>query len=171
MPPAGTAGASGMAPRREPDAVQRKQQVVVHDLAAELGEEPANVSLAWLLHNPVVTAPIIGPRTGEQLEQTLRCTELKLEQSVLDRRSAAWFGGSWTFLTRVQQRPSIGAPPAEADRSRDAGTVRPAGLAHLGSFAVTCAHSPRPVYNGPPPGHPAGSAATQPKRPGRPRRG
>jgi aryl-alcohol dehydrogenase-like predicted oxidoreductase len=61
-------------------------------LAAGLGEEPANVALAWLLHNPVVRAPIIGPRTGEQLEQTLRCTELKLEQSVLDRLDAIFPG-------------------------------------------------------------------------------
>ena len=35
---------------------------------AELGEQPADVALAWLLHNPVVTAPIIGPRTREQLD-------------------------------------------------------------------------------------------------------
>jgi aryl-alcohol dehydrogenase-like predicted oxidoreductase len=39
-----------------------------------------------------VRAPIIGPRTGEQLEQTLRCTELKLEQSVLDRLDAIFPG-------------------------------------------------------------------------------
>ena len=41
-------------------------------LCAELGEEPADVALAWLLHNPVVTAPIIGPRTLEQLDGALR---------------------------------------------------------------------------------------------------
>jgi aryl-alcohol dehydrogenase-like predicted oxidoreductase len=64
---------------------KRDKLAAFEGLAAELGEEPANVALAWLLHNPVVTAPIIGPRTGEQLEQTLRCTELKLEKSVLDR--------------------------------------------------------------------------------------
>src|SRR5450432_4778821 len=33
----------------------------------ELGEEPANVALSWLLHQPAVTAPIIGPRTIDQL--------------------------------------------------------------------------------------------------------
>jgi hypothetical protein len=32
-----------------------------------MGEEPADVALAWLLHDPDVTAPIIGPRTKEQL--------------------------------------------------------------------------------------------------------
>ena len=34
----------------------------------ELGEDPATVALAWLLHQEGVTAPIIGPRTMEQLE-------------------------------------------------------------------------------------------------------
>jgi aryl-alcohol dehydrogenase-like predicted oxidoreductase len=64
---------------------KRDKLAAFEGLAAELGEEPANVALAWLLHNPVVTAPIIGPRTGEQLEKTLRATELKLEPSVLER--------------------------------------------------------------------------------------
>ena len=39
---------------------------------AELGEQPADVALAWLLANPVVTAPIIGPRTVEQLDGAMR---------------------------------------------------------------------------------------------------
>jgi NDP-hexose 2,3-enoyl reductase len=41
------------------------------------------VALAWLLHNPVVTAPIIGPRTMEQLESAVRATEITLEADVL----------------------------------------------------------------------------------------
>ena len=54
----------------------------------EMGEQPADVALAWLLHNPVVTAPIIGPRTREQLEGSLRALEIKLgdsEMQALDR--------------------------------------------------------------------------------------
>ncbi len=49
----------------------------------ELGEDPATVALAWLLHNPVVTAPIIGPRTVAQLEAAVRGTELKLDAAAL----------------------------------------------------------------------------------------
>lgn len=64
---------------------KRDKLAAFEGLAGELGEDPANVALAWLLHNPVVTAPIIGPRTGEQLEKTLRATELKLDQPTLDR--------------------------------------------------------------------------------------
>ncbi len=53
------------------------------DLCRELGHPPAEVALAWLLHNPVVTAPIIGPRTMEQLESAVRATEIVLEEDVL----------------------------------------------------------------------------------------
>jgi NDP-hexose C3-ketoreductase / dTDP-4-oxo-2-deoxy-alpha-D-pentos-2-ene 2,3-reductase len=49
-------------------------------LCAELGEQPAAVALAWLLSRPVVTAPIIGPRTLEQLESALRAVDLELDQ-------------------------------------------------------------------------------------------
>jgi aryl-alcohol dehydrogenase-like predicted oxidoreductase len=54
-------------------------------LCRELGEPPAAVALAWLLHNPVVTAPIIGPRTLEQLESAVRATEITLDAGALER--------------------------------------------------------------------------------------
>jgi aryl-alcohol dehydrogenase-like predicted oxidoreductase len=51
----------------------------------EIDEQPADVALAWLLHNPVVTAPIIGPRTSEQLHGSIRATEIKLSDEQLQR--------------------------------------------------------------------------------------
>src|SRR5947208_1113998 len=54
-------------------------------LCAELGERPADVALAWLLANPVVTAPIIGPRTLEQFEGSLRSIDIELDADVLGR--------------------------------------------------------------------------------------
>ena len=54
-------------------------------LCKELGEEPATVALAWLLHNPIVTAPIIGPRTLEQLESAVRATEITLDETTLKK--------------------------------------------------------------------------------------
>jgi len=54
-------------------------------LCRDLGEEPGTVALAWLLHNPIVTAPIIGPRTVEQLESSVRATEVPLGEDVLKR--------------------------------------------------------------------------------------
>jgi aryl-alcohol dehydrogenase-like predicted oxidoreductase len=49
----------------------------------DLGEKPADVALAWMLHNPAITAPIIGPRTLEQLEGSVRATEIKLDETQL----------------------------------------------------------------------------------------
>ena len=51
----------------------------------ELGEAPADVALAWLLAQPAVTAPIIGPRTLEQLTGALRATEISLDEAALAR--------------------------------------------------------------------------------------
>jgi aryl-alcohol dehydrogenase-like predicted oxidoreductase len=52
---------------------------------ASMGEQPADVALAWLLANPAVTAPIIGPRTLEQLDGSLRALALKLDEGALKR--------------------------------------------------------------------------------------
>ena len=54
-------------------------------LCDELGERPSDVALAWLLHQPVVTAPIIGPRTEEQLLSNLHALEIELSGEVLDK--------------------------------------------------------------------------------------
>jgi len=51
----------------------------------ELGEQPADVALAWLLHNPVVAAPIIGPRTTAQLDGSLRALAIELGDAELAR--------------------------------------------------------------------------------------
>jgi aryl-alcohol dehydrogenase-like predicted oxidoreductase len=63
----------------------RTQIGAYEDLCAELGEEPADVALAWLLTRPAVTGPIIGPRTVEQLDGAQRALELDLEDKVLAR--------------------------------------------------------------------------------------
>ena len=52
---------------------------------AALGHEPGDVALAWLLHQPAVTAPIIGPRTAGQLDAAERAVELSLDKPTLDR--------------------------------------------------------------------------------------
>lgn len=54
-------------------------------LCRELGETEANIALAWTLSHPAITAPIIGPRTIEQLEGSLRAAELKLDEATLQR--------------------------------------------------------------------------------------
>jgi aryl-alcohol dehydrogenase-like predicted oxidoreductase len=61
-------------------------------LCLELGEKPADIALAWLLHNPVVTAPIIGPRTMEQLTGSLRAVEIKLSVETMAALNEIWPG-------------------------------------------------------------------------------
>jgi aryl-alcohol dehydrogenase-like predicted oxidoreductase len=61
-------------------------------LCKDVGERPADVALAWLLHNPVVTAPIIGPRTMDQLTGALRATEIRLDPDTLRKLDEIWPG-------------------------------------------------------------------------------
>lgn len=75
--------------RRASEAVQQRleqhrDRIARYEALCEtLGEEPANVALAWLLHQPAVTAPIIGPRTVEQLDRSLRALEIRLDEQTL----------------------------------------------------------------------------------------
>ncbi|CAM3439606.1 aldo/keto reductase [Paenibacillus lupini] len=53
------------------------------DLCREIGESEANVALAWTLMHPAMTAPIIGPRTMEQFQNTLRAVDIKLTEETM----------------------------------------------------------------------------------------
>ena len=72
---------------RAAEAIQetRPQLEAYEAFCAEIGEEPAIVALAWLLHQPAVTAPIVGPRTLEQLTGALRALEVTLDEKALAR--------------------------------------------------------------------------------------
>ncbi len=84
--------------RRASDRIQksiekRRAQLEAYEgLCRELGADPADVALAWLLQNPVVTAPIIGPRTMEQLTGNLRALELTLSADAIARLDRIWPG-------------------------------------------------------------------------------
>ena len=70
--------------RRAEEDVQR--EIATHRPKLEAYEQfcrrhqlaPAAVALAWLLHQPAVTAPIIGPRTTEQLTSAVQSLDLSL---------------------------------------------------------------------------------------------
>jgi aryl-alcohol dehydrogenase-like predicted oxidoreductase len=66
-------------------ATEREQLQAYEDFCDKLGQEPGTVALAWLLHQPAVTAPIVGPRTAGQLDTALKALEVKLDQTDLDR--------------------------------------------------------------------------------------
>ncbi|MDQ0680416.1 aryl-alcohol dehydrogenase-like predicted oxidoreductase [Arthrobacter pascens] len=55
------------------------------DFADDLGHEPGDIALAWLLHQPAVTAPIVGPRTQEQLDAAIRALDVTLDADALKR--------------------------------------------------------------------------------------
>ncbi len=71
---------------------QRDQIEQYENLCQSLGHEPAEVALAWLLHNPDVTAPIIGPRTLEQLDSAMKALEISLEEDALKNLDEIWPG-------------------------------------------------------------------------------
>jgi aryl-alcohol dehydrogenase-like predicted oxidoreductase len=59
---------------------------------ARIGEKPADVALAWLLHQKVVTAPIIGPRTMDQFMGSLHTLEIKFTEEQLKELDTIWPG-------------------------------------------------------------------------------
>jgi NDP-hexose C3-ketoreductase / dTDP-4-oxo-2-deoxy-alpha-D-pentos-2-ene 2,3-reductase len=66
--------------RKHHDQIRRYE-----DLCREIGHHPANVGLAWLLAQPGVTAPITGPRTLDQLKQSLEALDVVLGEDTLAR--------------------------------------------------------------------------------------
>jgi aryl-alcohol dehydrogenase-like predicted oxidoreductase len=88
---------------------------------SELEEDPALVALAWLLANPVVTAPIIGPRTPEQLDATLHALEIPMSKQTLEKLGKIFPGpgGRSQSLRLVSQEEGHGP------------THRSAGSRHL----------------------------------------
>src|SRR3954447_13611598 len=70
---------------RAAETLQKHQDQIrqYEDFADELGHEPGDVALAWLLHQPAVTAPIVGPRTQEQLDAAIRALDVTLDEDVL----------------------------------------------------------------------------------------
>jgi aryl-alcohol dehydrogenase-like predicted oxidoreductase len=90
--------AKAAAGRRADDRIQklvakhRPALEAYERVCAELGQKPARVGLAWLLHMPGVTAPIVGPRTMEQLEDAVAAEQLVLDADVMKKLDAIWPG-------------------------------------------------------------------------------
>jgi len=80
---AATEGRRASADIQEEAARVRPQLDSYEKLCADIGERPADVALAWLLANPAVTGPIIGPRTVGQLEGSLRALEITLSEDTM----------------------------------------------------------------------------------------
>ncbi|WP_053379822.1 aldo/keto reductase [Nitrospira moscoviensis] len=61
----------------------RPQLEAYERLCKDLGEQPADVALSWLLHQETVTSPIIGPRTMAQLNGAIHALGLTLGRDTL----------------------------------------------------------------------------------------
>lgn len=70
----------------------RPQLEAYEAFCRDLGEKPADVALAWLLHNKDVTAPIIGPRTMDQLTGSMHSLEIKITRDNLKKLDEIWPG-------------------------------------------------------------------------------
>jgi aryl-alcohol dehydrogenase-like predicted oxidoreductase len=82
---------------RQEDIVKHRPQLEAWEkFCQELGEKPADAALAWLLANPAVTAPIIGPRTMDQLTGSLRALEIKLDEAAKKKLDEIWPGPGGT---------------------------------------------------------------------------
>jgi aryl-alcohol dehydrogenase-like predicted oxidoreductase len=80
---------------------------VVKGVAKEIGKSPAQVALAWTLLDKTVTAPIIGARTPQQLEDNLGALDVSFsddQRQRLDEASAIEMGFPHAMLTRPLTR-------------------------------------------------------------------
>jgi len=78
---------------RQKDIEKRRPQLEAWEAFARgLSEQPADVALAWLLANPAVTAPIIGPRTMDQLNGAMRALEIRLDEPAMKQLDEIWPG-------------------------------------------------------------------------------
>lgn len=70
---------------RSAAALEERRDAIAEfeEFAKSRGEAPGDVALAWLMHQPIVTAPIIGPRTSEQLAAGTRAIDVVLDESAL----------------------------------------------------------------------------------------
>ncbi len=102
----GVLGTDASARRQSPASLKRIEKIRPQlerweALCADLGEAPAAVALAWLLHQPAVTCPIIGPRTMEQFDgASLRALDITLD------------AGSLTAIDTIFPGPGGTAPEA-----------------------------------------------------------
>ncbi len=85
----GRRSSEGMARQVE---AHRNQLERYEKLAGDIHVPPGRLALAWLEHQEAVTAPIIGPRTLEQLEDAAASVEVELDDTTLNTLDQIWPG-------------------------------------------------------------------------------
>jgi aryl-alcohol dehydrogenase-like predicted oxidoreductase len=78
---------------QQKEVERRRPQLESYEgLCREIGVPPGEVALAWVLAQPGVTAPIVGPRTMEQLESAMAAATRTLDEETKKRLDAIWPG-------------------------------------------------------------------------------
>jgi 1-deoxyxylulose-5-phosphate synthase len=62
----------------------------VKEVADEMGVKPAQVALAWLLHKPGITSPVVGASKLYQLEEAVAAANITLTDEVIERLEAPY---------------------------------------------------------------------------------
>ncbi len=90
---------SGETTRSKTDALAQRLYYADNDfdvldrviqLGRERGVSPAQIALAWMLHKPYVTAPIIGATKMQHLEEAIAALDIVLSPEEMDRLEAAY---------------------------------------------------------------------------------
>ncbi len=79
-------------PQHDRIAAHREQLEAYEGLCRELGASPADVALAWLLRNPVVSSAIVGAMTIDELRADLGALSVQLDDQVMERLDQIWPG-------------------------------------------------------------------------------
>ncbi|MFW5745078.1 MAG: aldo/keto reductase [Spirochaetota bacterium] len=78
--------------RCTPEAVDAVE--LLRPLAEEKGVTLAELALAWVMNQPAVTAPIVGPRTVDQLVSSLKAVDIELTRDDYERIDSIFPPGS-----------------------------------------------------------------------------
>lgn len=71
---------------KQKEISEHKDQINAYELFCKnIGKSTSNIALAWLLNNPIVTSPIIGPRTINQLEESITALDIVLSSEMLEQ--------------------------------------------------------------------------------------
>jgi aryl-alcohol dehydrogenase-like predicted oxidoreductase len=61
----------------------------LEEISETYNSSPAAISLAWLIKNPLVTAPIVSATNKKQLEEIMQAVELNLSHEDMEKLNAA----------------------------------------------------------------------------------
>ena len=77
-------------------AKNRERVAKYEAFCREIGKAPADVALAWVLSNPIITSPIIGPRTLDHLKRSVALLDVHLDEATMKQLDEIWPGPGGT---------------------------------------------------------------------------